>query len=695
MLLVLAFALPGGAAAQGRTPRLWGRVTAAETGQGIAGAEVLLVAPAARSVRTDSSGAWQMAVPGDASLTIRVRHPGRAYRELQLGAGRTGAVDVALERLAIALDAIVVTASRRAQRLADVAVETSLLDSAVLRRSGAPDLAAVLSEQSGFQPDGGIPAGAGVQLRGFDSRRVLVLLDGQPLVGRVNGNFDLSRLPVSMVERVEVVKGPQSTLYGSDALGGVVNIITRRAEVPGWSAGVATSAGSRGRLEGSGNLAWRRGDVGATVDAGARTLDLAPGVAGDAGTYARRGNGTATLTWDASARTRATASLLAVREAQRYRTGQLYHFADNTQLAGRFGAERTQRWGRVSAALHGTSFAHLSRASTLDAPVSRDGERDQQSLWQGEVVANAAWGDLALDGGLQLRREGITADRVLERRRDVSSAEPFAQLTVTRGGWSLVPGLRLTFSDQWGRFAAPRLAAMWRPTPQLALRAGVGRGFRAPDFKELYLDFVNSAAGYAVQGNPDLRPERSTSLSSGVEVTGRHTWGRVGLFHTAYRDFIETAEPDAAGTYTYRNLDRGTMQGVELEAGMVLGTWRVESSADLLATRDAASGARLLGRPRGTVRGTVGGTLWRGIGGSASLVYTGRTPIDRTVDGATLERGGWARVDARVTRALPSGLTLSLGAQNLLDRRMGATWPGYTGRLLLTSLEWRGGAGPR
>jgi outer membrane receptor for ferrienterochelin and colicins len=66
-------------------------------------------------------------------------------------------------------------------------------------------------------------------MRGFGSRRVLVLLDGQPLVGRVNGTMDLARIPVAAIERIEIVKGPQSTLYGSDAIGGVINVISKVA----------------------------------------------------------------------------------------------------------------------------------------------------------------------------------------------------------------------------------------------------------------------------------------------------------------------------------------------------------------------------------------------------------------------------------------------------------------------------------
>src|SRR5690606_37747334 len=111
--------------------------------------------------------------------------------------------------------------------LADVPVPTEVVSAEEIRRSGASDVAAVLVERTGIQLQGGHPAGSGLMLQGLGSERVLVLVDGQPFIGRLSGQIDLSRLPAAVIERIEVVKGPQSTLYGSEAMVGVVNVITR------------------------------------------------------------------------------------------------------------------------------------------------------------------------------------------------------------------------------------------------------------------------------------------------------------------------------------------------------------------------------------------------------------------------------------------------------------------------------------
>jgi len=190
--LTLGLTLP--AAAQQHT-MLTGRVIDARTLRGIGGASVRSVRSPERTT-TDSAGRWSLSVAGSVPTVLRVEHPRYVTRDVPVQGGTQSPIEVALDAVPRVLEAVVVTASRREQRLSDAVVETSLIDASELRRSGSPDLAQVLAEQSGLQLDGGTPAGAGVQLRGFDSRRVLVLLDGPPLVGRVKDNFDLSRLPV-------------------------------------------------------------------------------------------------------------------------------------------------------------------------------------------------------------------------------------------------------------------------------------------------------------------------------------------------------------------------------------------------------------------------------------------------------------------------------------------------------------------
>jgi len=655
----------------------------------VPGAAIVMDSGSAPVGRTDAFGRWRGSVTSG-THRVRVLAIGYRHRDTVIvvdGASLT--VQLAMPQAIVPLSEIIVTAARREQRLADAVVETELITSRDLRQ-GPSDLAAVLTERVGIQLDGGVPSGSGVQLRGFGSRRVLVLLDGQPLIGRVNGTMDLARIPVSGIERIEIVKGPQSTLYGTDAIGGVINVITRSGPETGVAAGLTTTSGSHGRKEVSADAGWRQGTLSAAVDGGYQGMDLVSGVSSDVATYSRRAYGSTRGRWDIDSLKRLEWGALSIIERQRYRTGQLFHFGDNVQSSLRLAGHRDGRVDKVSLTIAGSAFDHLSRAATRDTPASDSGSRDRQRLLQGELHWSGARGPGVLDAGVALRREWIDADRLSENTSALTGVEPFAQATVSVGSLIVTPGARVSWSDRWGRFVAPRFAALIRPRENLALRGSIGRGFRAPDFKELYLSFVNAAAGYAVYGNPDLRPERSTSTSLGAEWSGANAFLQTTGFNADYRDFIETGAPDATGTYTYNNVARGWTRGLEIESGLMAGDWRLEAAGERLWTRDASTGSSLLGRTPFTVRASGTGPVASWTRATLRFAYIARTPISRdSVGTVTVFRGAYPQLDARLSRLIGTRFELSAEVTNLLDRQMGDSWPGFTGRRAMVQLRWR------
>lgn len=637
-------------------------------------------------VRTDDDGRFRLRVD-DSVRTLRVRHPAFRYADVPLGA--TPLRPIVLRAAPRALDAVVVTASRREQRLKDAVVPIELVSRAEIERTGAPDVAAVLVEQVGIQLEGGTPTGAGVQLQGFGAQRVLVLVDGQPLVGRLNGNLDASRIPASMVERIEVVKGPQSTLYGSDAIGGVINIITRRPAAGRTELALQAIGGQLGRAETSGSLLRSAGRLDLSLDAGARTQDLAPGFADVADAYARRAHLAPTLRWRADSTWTLETGGLVVRESQRYRTGLDFRFADRTQLAWRAAAAWQRGAHRVQPLLYVTRFDHLARSSPGAQPLDGVGDRDRQDLAEFELTYAGRLAGAQVDAGLEARHEAIRADRIPGRDRTLTRIEPYAQATFVRGPLSFVPGARVTVDELWGTTVSPRAALLWRVRPPLALRVTAGRGFRAPDFKELYLDFVNTQVGYAVEGNADLRPEYSTSVAADLEYVQAAWTARVNVFRNRFTDFIEYRQ-NLDGVFQLQNVGRGRTQGVETEATLLVGPARLEAGYAFLDTRDETTGRRLLGRPRHSGRLGVSGTLGARLRGSFTGVYTGSTPVAL---GPTGLLNGFQpvfiRADARLALRLRAGVEATLGVDNLLDRRLGPEWPGFTGRLVYGGVSWR------
>lgn len=587
------------------------------------------------------------------------------------------------------LDRIVVTASRREERLKDVVVETQLVTRDAIEKSGAPDLASALQETVGLQVDAGIPAGVGVSLRGFDSRRVLVLVDGQPYVGRIAGHLDLSRIPLQNVQRIEVVRGPQSTIYGADALGGVVNIITRRPDAREGAASLSLTGGSQGRREGSASLTKAAEHFGVRVDGGARLSDLAPGISGNAATYARLWNGNARATWMPSTSATFDVALHGAEESQRYRTGQLYRFADNTQFGVRGAAEQRRGLTRWSQTISHSRFDHLARTSTASRPFSDSGAIDRQALTQLQLGVTTVVRLGVLDAGVDVRDERIRADRVRGDERSAQSIEPFAQLSVQRGPVTIAPGVRATVHDTWGTFVAPRLAIAARANDRVTFRGALGTGYRAPDFKELYLSFANTAAGYAVEGNPDLKPERSVSASFGVHVTGESWSARATAFGNRFRDFITTSEQDAAGVFHYENIESGTTHGIETAVVLTFGGSSLDVGYDYTATRDRTSHAPLPGIAPHQARVSFTTQPVASVSLTWATYYSAATPLTQLETGSLQrERGAFARSDVRISRPIGEHLRAKAGVSNVFDRSLGEEWPGFTGRQLFAGFDW-------
>ncbi|MES2525336.1 MAG: TonB-dependent receptor [Gemmatimonadota bacterium] len=682
-------------------------------------AEVRIIGTDTLVLRADPQGAWRTPALPYGSYRIRVRMPGYAAHDERVtldgsaGSAATLRRSITLDETAVALDQVVVTAARRSQRLKDAVTSVEVITRADIVRSGGSDLATALLQRTGIALQGGHPSGTGVMLQGIGSERVLVLLDGQPVSGRISGVFDVSRIPAEMVERVEVIKGSQSALYGTDAMGGVINIITRAPMQGSVESAIGLTMGTQARRDGSARVSGgRRGLLGG-LDVSRRGTETTPGRNALNGALTARTDLAAKIRWSGDS-TRAVRdsgtrmlhsielSGLSLDERQRWRSGTLFAFADNRQWNARVAGTVTRGAHRLAPTFSASSFDHLSRSSVLGKPIAGDtGQRQRQRVLQGELLYNGRVGPNgvhALDVGTIVRRDETETERVRGGLRSITSVEPFAQLEVAFSpAFTAVSGVRVTRSSQWGTHVTPRVALRHHVTPSVTVRASAGEGFRAPDFKELFMVFQNQNAGYAVLGNAMLQPETSRNASVGADWNGAGSFVRGNLFYNRYRNFIETQAISGSGeapVYQYGNIDDGTTAGVELETGTTfggLGGLRVDAAYNGLVTRDAATGQPLLGRPAHSARLSVGvATPWRGRLNVAGA-WTGRTPMER--DGAarvTGWRDGFLRTDARLTlpvRALHTDAQFLLGADNLFDRRP-AQWAGYTGRHLFTGFSW-------
>jgi outer membrane receptor for ferrienterochelin and colicins len=586
------------------------------------------------------------------------------------------------------LDPLVVTAARRPTRASDAAAAVRVVEAAEIARRAGPDLTYVLRDIPGVQIDPVVGSGAGVMLQGLGSDRVLVLLDGAPLVGRLGGEFDLTRLDPALFRRLEIVEGPQSTLYGSSALGGVVNLITRtdlRSRIE-----LGSTLGSGDQRDGRLRLSRPLGAWGTSLDLGRRRVLVPPGRPGGTAGFAKR--------FDAMARTLRAfgpaaldVRVLGVQENQQYSSGaSSVSLNDNWQLDGLAQLTLGQDGG-TEVRLHASTYDHRFATGPGGAPGAPDWDR--QRVVDLEGLRRGRQGAVRWLAGAKAEHEWIVADRVASGARRggwTGAAYGEADLSVT-SALRLSTGARMTASQAWGVDLSPRLAATVGGADGPYAKLAVARGFRAPSFKELYTDFLNTRAFYAVRGSADLRPESSWNATGEVGLAGPVLSLYARGFLNQLRDFIETVRTgDSAriALFEYRNVARARTAGTEVGASVTRGVLEASASYAYLDARDLQTGDALAGRARHSARGWVavspGPVRLR-----ADVVRAGRVLVRRGGTGPVYQAAA-TRLNASAGADLAGGFRLLVGVDNLADQVPdNALTP--LGRRWYAGLTWGGG----
>ncbi len=565
------------------------------------------------------------------------------------------------------LDPIVVTAERRPTPASDVTAPVIVVDRDAIDRRAAVDVTTILRDVAGIQPEAVVGSGSGIYLQGLGSDRVLVLLDGSPMAGRLDGQFDLSRISPAELERVEIVEGPQSTLYGSTALGGVVNLITDQDEVP--TARFSSTMGSFGQRDYTGRLGTPVGGWFASLDGDHRGVDAVPGAnPGTAGSADR---------WDWMARVSGdighnalNARLMTIDENQRYSIFPDHLTSTNRQYDGlvklTLGAA-----GRTDLRLHGSWFDHRFVDAT-DSAGTQPPSWDRERIADVELVQRGSIGASNWVAGAKADREWLLSDRVSGYDRAASTGALYGQVD-----WEVTPalhvttGVRFTDSQLWGADLSPRLGAALRAPDGLYLKAEVAHGFRAPSFDEQYLSLLQAQFGYAVYGNPNLKAEQSWNVTgeAGLARTDLHLYVRG--FANSLRNFIEANQTgDSSGIllFTYQNVDRARTGGVEAGASVSRGVVTAGASYTWLSTRDITTNTDLLGRAAHTATASfaVGRNGWS-VG--ASAVYTGQEPVARDMAGVVNYQGAFTRLNVSAEAPVTRGVKFTLGADDLNDAK--------------------------
>jgi vitamin B12 transporter len=581
---------------------------------------------------------------------------------MALGAQAQNAPTLPPTTLALqSLDSVVVTAARTPQRSGDALRDTVVITRADIDQAGPVSLAELLQREAlvEFRGTGGPGQPAGLFLRGANAAQTLVLVDGMRVGSATVGTTSIENIPLDLIERIEVVKGPLSSLYGPDAIGGVVQVFTRAGAKPRFfaSAGFGTDSDYRGAA----GFTAVEGDLTASFSAGARRVD-APSATNERA-YCHDPDR------DPYRNTFANLQLV-----QRLAQGETLtvsgfgsegrtHFDGCPDAQGRFGRDvntQTISGARISSfsffAPWWSSRLTLAQGRDKLSIDANDGgrfeTREDQVGWihefgtvLGTVLAGYEW-----------KRQDVRSDTVFATtRRDTDSL--FVSANQSWQGQRLEASARRDRDDQFGGRNTGSLS-YGAPWPGMGfLTATLGRGFRAPTFFDLYAppsDFYKP--------NPGLRPERSTGREIALrsEPGGRWPW-RLAWFDQKIEDLITYVYP------TVENVRRARIRGIEASVETTIGGVRVKGSLAAQRARDEDTGAHLQGRADrfGRLEASYATGGWHFAGG---LTASGER-FDSVDEAPGTRLPGYAIADATVRYAFDRRWKAELVASNLLDKR--------------------------
>lgn len=573
-----------------------------QQGKPIAGATVYLYEKQ-NLLQTDSKGLFQFKGTTD-KYKIKISKIG--YKDFfeTVSFLRGHPLDFQLDDQTVELNEVVVTATRTEKNINDVPLPVTIIGKEEIKQKAFVRLNEVLAEQTGvvLAED----HGTGIQLQGLDAKYTLILIDGEPIIGRSSGTLELSRITLGNVERIEILKGPSSSLYGSEAMAGVINIITKSGQ-QGTQLGLSTRYGTHHALDLTldGNVTWGKTNVYAALN---RFSNNGYGY----------GDGTTSKTvppfYGYTAHTNIKHQLtskLSLRLGMRYTD----EYA-NDEYTTNVGTDK--QWVTSKFLRRDLTILPSIEYRFSDRHISF--LRANQSFYETDTRINLLEGDefynhdffdqkfsrlewqhdykvtdlINLTAGTGFTDEWLKANRY-EDKKEFKSYFAYLQADVKLSErFNLIAGGRFDGHSVYASQFSPKVSAQYRFHSKLKLKASLGSAYKAPDFRELYLNWTNPTQGYSVFGAEDaasrlehlvqmgeiseilydpkhiqaLDAERSWNYQFGAEfspiknliVSGNFFYNNVSnLIET----FILATKKNGKSVYTYSNQENVLIKGVE------------------------------------------------------------------------------------------------------------------------------------
>ncbi len=542
---------------------------------------------------SNSKGEFSLNVQKDKVYKLRVSYLGYTPRLITVPASGHPPLKIKLQPSETALNELVVTGSRYERQLKDVPVITRVISREEIETVNPVDFTTLLEYtlpgiQFYYNTMSQVPE---ITYQGMDAKAVLFLLDGERISGESgDSNIDYSRFNINDIERIEVVRGAASTLYDSRAIGGVINIITKKSVRPFTASMHTRYAGKKGqsysasagvnlhRFSSLTSFGWRKRDSylvkgeqgkqkeiinpdGSVTKSktdpvafniyGYSIMDISQKLSYN---FSDRFTGSARISYYTNKRDKYDNA----RYYQRYRdlilSGKLkWQFADNQNL----------------------DLSYIRDNYIKDNVYVDDDERVYGNVNSTiRLYYTGMFGKHTLSGGVDLLRE----DMKHHFMKDTATVHMNQYSFCLQDDWQLTDKMNVVVGvrgDKGGSYRlhfTPKVSVLYRPLKTITLRAGYSQGYRIPNLKELYQEFNMGGMGIMMYGNKDLKPEEGTQISASVEYDYKGLNLSVSTYHNRYKNKIsyEYISPGKSWNMKYVNALNVKTTGVEVTANYKL-----------------------------------------------------------------------------------------------------------------------------
>ncbi len=522
---------------------------------------------------------------------------------------------------------VVVTATRTKKLMENVPVVTELITADEIEETGSEDLADILNDRPGIYISENDVGGKNIRMGGVDGKYILVLVDGMPITGKFNNRQELNLIDADLIERIEIVKGPSSAIYGSEAMGGVINIITKNIG-NGFSVDAKGKTGSFDLYSANARLSGKMDSLGLALNFDHTEGGVDPSL-----------------------------TSLNVRNSRNSMIGGRLDY--HSPVLGFFELDATQQQGDQNG--QDPLFRFETDLARTDGRISwrRDlGDKKNASIRAYASQYDRGYREIVKRSGYVRTENGsieniyglksdfsyefftttrldvgfdYSYDEYRSTRNSVSSADETA-LNAQRDLFGVfaqiesgpIHNVTLLFGGRYDKMSdvesyfSPRLSGMYNLTPNLKFRASHGGGFRAPSFNDMYIDFDHTSFGYRVVGNPDLVPEKSTGNSVGLEYFWNY---RVLTNLTYYRNFFTDMIVDypvdpirLPGTLSYKNIERATINSVEVQSKFyILKNMTAQLAYNYTKIMEQEASEEVLNMPPHSASVKMNWSFWRGF----------------------------------------------------------------------------------